>query len=190
MNTIVPAWTESAASSTSQAWNWFHRLLLEELEGAVSEEETVHMRPMLSRIYLSMYLCEWKVGNVGTTVPLAQKYVATTPLPRWGYCHTQTMTSVLQLEQLCMCHLQKLCILPCRDALLQERFLYNMLCLREFESARFAVPMGPTTQLHRAEGASALPICHTATMTGVVSLLAYCLPASFGRWTTIRVVHV
>ncbi len=43
--------------------------------------------------------------------------------------------------------------------------------LREFESARFAVPIGTTTLLHQVEGTRDFHGCHTATMTGTVSLL-------------------
>lgn len=61
---------------------------------------------------------------------------------------------------------------PCRDAGALATFQHNIRALRQFECARFAVPLGPTTLLHLGEGTPAFPLCHTATMTGAVSLFA------------------
>lgn len=60
----------------------------------------------------------------------------------------------------------------CRDSVLQEKYQDVLGGLREFQSTCWAVPVGAVASFNQQEGASDFPFCHTATMTGAVSLLA------------------
>ncbi|BDA45953.1 probable f-box only protein 42 at C-terminar half [Coccomyxa sp. Obi] len=53
-----------------------------------------------------------------------------------------------------------------RETVLLEKFQYIMRGLRQFESTRCAVPLGPTAFLYQEHAASDFHICHHATMTG------------------------
>lgn len=85
--TICRCPPELSASPFSQAWNWIQRLLLEELEGPVSQWGTKHLRSRLNMVIFAIYACERKVRYIGTTLQLAERFSTTMQkIPRWAIC--------------------------------------------------------------------------------------------------------